>query len=256
MNGAPRPNYLGATLDALTRAGVWTSPSLHSLRIVDSGSDEEQDFWRTEIGVRVPASARHLVSIDAPPTGQRRTLHQTASRAIQLASATTADWVLVLEDDLDVCADFLGSVAAWLSDHDGLSVLYAFGANYVQVAQSAHYGRTSWPYPVHAFYGAQALAWRRADAAQCAAWLGEDPAYHGKRTRGHDLLLQEWGRSRGVSHFLASAPSFVDHVGATTTLSTTFFRFPSWPGRRWSYARTGVIHLPAHDGDHGGGGVQ
>jgi len=191
--------------------------------------------------------------------GRGLTLHQNAAQAIRLGVDLGTPWVLVLEDDLDFCDDFLGSVARWLTDHaemtgrlsasdNGLVIephlMYVFGANYSQIEREMARGRTWWDYPAHAFYGAQALCWRRAVAAELVAWLGSDPYYEGAdgqeiRDHGHDLLLQRWGRTKEHTHFLASAPSFVQHVGEVSGIGNRFFRFENWPGRAWRYEGRG-----------------
>src|SRR5690606_22110405 len=130
---------------------------------------------------------------------------------IAIAAASGARWAMVIEDDIDVCADFLESVETWLEEHARADrLMYALGANYAQIEFVAAQGGTEWAYPVPAFYGAQALAWAREDAAQLAEWLGPDPSYDGKRDHGHDLLLQRWGATRGLRFFAAAAPCFVD----------------------------------------------
>lgn len=193
-------------------------------------------------------SSAHLSGIHTVDGSDGRSLHQNAQRAIEIAAADpNADYCLVLEDDIDVCANFLESVANWLLDHASdnrrnhsqIGGMYVFGANYSQITAAVARGETSWLYPISAFYGAQALAWSRSDAEQLAQWLGPDPHYNEVRNHGHDLLLQKWGASIGLTHFLASAPSFVQHIGGQSGIGNRFFQFQSWPGRDWEYRRLG-----------------
>jgi hypothetical protein len=181
-----------------------------------------------------PVEARPQIVIS---DGHGLTLHQGAAKAIQAGVDLGTPWVLVLEDDLDFCDDFLGSVARWLMDHaEDRYPMYVFGASYPQVVEAILAGRTSWEYPVGAFYGAQALCWKREVAEQLVQWLGPDPAMGAVKDRGHDLLLgRGWAPAIGATHFLASCPSFVQHIGRQSSLDTTqFFQFP-WPGRGWCY---------------------
>lgn len=170
---------------------------------------------------------------------QRLTLHQNAARAIRLAAHAGAEWALVIEDDIDFCDDFLGSVLRWVHDVEATGEkfpMYVLGANYAQIQAARHAGHIFWHYPCKAFYGNQALLWRADVARQLAAWLGDDPSYNGVRDHGHDLLLQQWGRqSRKVDCFCASVPSFVQHVGEKSGIGNRHFHFPSWPGRDWKY---------------------
>jgi hypothetical protein len=216
-------DYLGEMLHSLKRS----SPSLvglHSLWVSHTEGPVER-LWPDGSCQRID-----------PGPGQRLTLHQNAARCIKWAAGAGATWAMVLEDDLDFCDDFIGSVLRWLHDHARTDrLMYVFGANYAQIALCVRRGETSWDYPVTAFYGAQACAWRTEDAAQLARWLGPDPSYGGVTDHGHDLLLQRWGKERGLTHFLASAPSFVQHIGQASGIGNRYFQFGSWPGRIWSY---------------------
>jgi hypothetical protein len=147
---------------------------------------------------------------------------------------------MVLEDDLDFCDEFLEQVVPWLEDHPDY-LMYVLGANYAQIQGIAERGGSGWRYPADVFYGAQALVWRREEAAQLAEWLGPDPFYvngDGKKVRdhGHDLLLQRWARERKAEYFLASTPCMVQHIGEESGINNRFFQFP-WGGRNWRYER-------------------
>lgn len=228
-------NYLGKTIDNLARGGVFKSPHLHKFIIVDSGSEDVERFIKEEFYSRcqlIDSNINHRFM----EYGDNHTLHQCASRAIKLSSEDLeVTWSMVIEDDIDVCSNFLESVVAWLSKYASDSHrMYALGANYSQIAHSYARGQEFWKYPVSAFYGAQALVWSRSDADQLSSWLGDDPHYDGVRNHGHDLLLQRWGQSLDISHFLATVPCFVQHIGERSGIGNKFFTFP-FAGREWSY---------------------
>jgi hypothetical protein len=236
---SPRKNYLGETLANMERAGVFRTRHLADLHIVDSGTET----WARTVSMGVMDTVFQVDSAS-------RTLHQNAARCIELAGSGSADWAMVLEDDLDFCDQFLESVVAWLEDHRvEMPQMYALGANYSQL-NCVDKGQGYWPYPVGAFYGAQALVWRREVAAELAKWLGPDPFIVAReeevrlghsprsgiqvRNHGHDLLLQRWGKQQGLTHFVASAPCMVQHVGNESGIGNKFFQFP-WGGRDWRY---------------------
>ena len=236
QKGPEWPNYLRRTLENLQRGGVFDSKHLAGdIVLMDSGVGP--DPW---CFLAMEADGFPRVRIDS---GEPRTLHQNAANAIRVAARNEeADWVLVLEDDIDVCARFLESVALWLEDHavDGL-MMYAFGANYAQIRQCRAQGKAVWMYPCHAFYGALACAWRRGHASALAEWLGDDPGIvqedGGKvRNRGHDLLLGRWGKAMGLTHFRASAPCFIQHIGVESGLGNKKITYGGWSGPTWSYA--------------------
>lgn len=226
VDRSPEPNYLGQTLRNLERAGVFESEHFHSLTIVDGGSVDLAAYIMSESVSQMDAIVDHA----------ERTLQQNARRAIKVAASTDADWCLVLEDDIDVCDDFLGSVARWLEEHASDEFpMYVFGANYQNVALEEALNETLWRYPIGYFYGAQALAWKREVAAELAEWLGPDPDYDGNRDRHHDLLLRRWAEEKGFEHFGGTVPAFVQHIGKSSTLGNVYFQFGTWRGPNWRY---------------------
>jgi hypothetical protein len=251
-------NYLGQTLANLARTDFWTSPHLHSLRIVVGGALE--DYEDIELAPHIPTGCQVEV-FETPPTGCTR--QQNGARAIRAAAAADADWVLKLEDDLDFIDTFLESTVAWLADYGTAQVpMFSLAATCETVSTSVYADPdetvvgpgTSFPHVramlargdaiaahhVQGFWGAQALLWRRPIAQQLANWLGEDPyLWDGReqhRQRGHDLLLQVWGASLGAKVFGVAVPSFVQHIGQQSNIQNKFFQFP-WPGRGWRYER-------------------
>jgi len=224
---SPRHNYLADTFGNLARAGVLLSPHLHSITIYDSGAED----WTRH--------APYIAHVDRPMPGCRRTLHENASAAIRETAAKGADWTLVLEDDLDFCARFLESTLAWaervVKEHRPY-LMYVLGANYSQIVDARRTKKLVWNYPVGSFYGAQALLWRTETARELGEWLGPSPNYNGVENHGHDLLLGRWGREREETHFAASVPSFVQHIGKESGIGNKTFGFTSWPGRTWSFA--------------------
>ena len=223
-------DYLNTTLENLERGGVFESRHLvGKVQIIDTS--------RSKIRQRISSNLLEKVRVNSPDRDEWRTLQQNAQIALEAASQRMrAKWVLVLEDDIDVCKNFLESVYKWLQDHKSKRRrMYVFGANYQQILNAVQEGKSYWDYPVGAFYGAQACAWTREDAASIAAWLGSDPDYNGARNNGHDMNLQVWGRQQNLNFFRASAPSFVQHIGERSGINNRFFQFLSWPGRDWVY---------------------
>lgn len=264
-------NYLGQTLRNFRRAGGFDEQRLEALTIVVDG--ESSGALCHEFDDETLQDHRVQI-LNASATRQ-----QNAMRAIKHALNTecgtqrNVDYVIKLEDDLDFCGDFLGSLERWLTDFGHANVpMFALGASFEIVSRSKFNGseRTVFdavtdesdpsfpmvreamrrgesilPHRVGGWWGAQALVFTPADAAQLVEFLGDDPKlFDGKkehRSRGHDLLLQVWGQSRGAKYFGVTVPSFVQHVGYTSNLSEPeinhvqpFFQFP-WAGPDWSY---------------------
>ena len=237
LDRTPKANYLGTTLANRARSGLWQSPVPFKLTLVDSGSPDPHGFLAREAYPHVPQGDDRF-AVDLPPAGRVRTHNENATRAVEIAVLQHPDYMLMLEDDIDVCDRFLESVVVWLAEHARPDVLlYAFGANYAPIDVLAKQGYTSWKYPIDAFYGAQCYAVARQHLAHLAEWLGRHLLYKGRTPQCHDLLLHDWAKARNphATHFLASAPSFVDHIGRESALDNKYFHFSSWPGPEWTY---------------------
>ena len=220
--------YLKQTVENFWRAVPLNDP-VHSLQV----------SW-TEGPVGVFGGGRF--NDTAGWSAKRLTLHQNAARSIRLAANAGAEWAMVVEDDVDFCDDFLGSVLRWVHDVErtGESFpMYVLGANYAQIEAAKMRGHIFWHYAPKNFYAAQALLWRSDVAKRLADWLGDDPSYNGIREHGHDLLLGKWGLLQNPACFCASVPSFVQHIGVTSGIGNKQFHFPTWPGREWKYESRG-----------------
>jgi len=164
------------------------------------------------------------------------------------AVACGAPWVLFCEDDLDVCGEFLDSVGRWLDEFAFPEYhAFPFGAAYPQVYQEARRGQFVWRYPVGAFYGTQCVALRRDDAARLANyWRTEPEVCDVWSPSAFDLMLADWHRKTYPEqpHLLASAPSFVQHIGrdSIATSKKQTHQFESWPGIFWVY-EPGVVRV-------------
>jgi hypothetical protein len=243
-----RANYLATTLRNLQRVGVWASPHLHSVRVVQDGVWED-DFWGGVASLLPPGAI-----IDSAPRGRR----PNALQAIRSGAAEhDADWVVTLEDDLDFIDHFLDNAAAWLEDHGHFdAVMFPLGSSwgetvapvntslYLEPGESVLGPGQSFQYARRAvargddyilnpgYWGGQALAWERPIAEHLAEWF----AVHlpDEDLGGKDVLLEKWGRGLKTVPFCVPVPSFVQHIGRESCMDVPFFEFP-WPGRGWDY---------------------
>jgi len=229
------PNYLYGTMRRLQGAGVFKSRLLTSFDLCDSGGSRA---WPDLVQLEACGFAqgrRPSMRLHIPGRPLLASLNVAA--ALALAGSRGADWVLFMEDDIDVCADLLESCESWLLEHERPRVpVYSFGANYEQVAAAYAAGLTSWDYPIDAFYGTQCFALRSADAISLAAWLRAHPEYNGS-SGAYDLTMHDWAKANAAVTFVASAPSFVQHAGRESYIRPGGepFGFATWPGNDWSY---------------------
>lgn len=228
IDRAPKRNFLAETVANLARAGVFTSPHLGSFSVVDSGSEDLQfiydAFNDVDRGVYIA-------------TGQRL---PTANAAFALRMAVRfaepGAWVLFLEDDIDVCAEFLEGTAMWLDEHSANQRVFPLGANYDFIDTAYRNGHTSWDYPIEAYYGTLAVAMRQDDAMTIARHLA-GLAVGGQHPHSYDLHMADWARVHGVTHFLTPVPSFIQHIGSESVIrpGSEFHTYSSWRGREWTY---------------------
>lgn len=257
IDRAPRKNYLGETLINMRRSGIWDSPVPFRLDIIDSGSPNARAYFDEQIYPNIPnatGSPRigiHYMeplannvqvpqfAIKDKETGQlHRSRNANALECLRIGIASQAPWILFVEDDVDFCRDFLGSVDRWLARHARRDRhLYSFATPYKGVCQAWEQGLTSWDFPARNFYGNQALAFSRSDAISAENYIRRRlPTWD--TGQGFDLLLKEWALgSFRCEFFLSSVPSFVQHMGQESSIHFGRFHAVSgWAGRDWSYA--------------------
>jgi len=238
---AGKRNYLGETLRNLTRSGLCHAQTPFTLDIVDGGSPNPEQFYQEEV---LPFSSG-LWPIFHP--GEPCTAQANAAASWQVAAeqayGTDAAWVMVLEDDLDVCADFLDETVQWLAQHAREDRrLYPLGCPYAGVARAAAAGHSSWEYPVSAYWASQATVARPEDAASLARYVA---GYQGTiPTCSQDWIIRDWAQQTypQIAHVLSPAPGLVQHIGRESLLGVErlkldpqaiqFFEFPSWRGRQ------------------------
>lgn len=239
IDRSPKQNYLNQTIENLDRAGVFKSQLLHSFHLFDS-CRQLQHFDRWRLG---PHSIAHKVWLHL--ASQKYLACENAGRALKIGGATGAEWVLFCEDDIDVCANFLESVANWLDIHGGDERyrLFAFGAAYLDAMKPRMVdGFNSWDYPFTLFYGTQCFAIRAQDALSLGLYIYDNPEIRGiTNPNAYDLMFHDWmSLNYPDCLFLASVPSFVQHIGKNSICTgkeeKDIHMFDTWPGREWSFA--------------------
>jgi hypothetical protein len=231
VDRSPGAQYLSQTLANLTRAGVFTSPRLHSMHLIDSGVGD----WP------YPALNGEPISVHRP--AQRRGPSENCAEALRIGALTLAPWVLYLEDDIDVCADFLGSVGRWLDDVERVASpsVYKLTCNHVAMTLNPAKQRGWCTLPAAQTWSTVAMALRSDVAMNLSEWLHERPLYtheNGRVDVAYDMEMHNWAASVNISEFVISVPSFVQHIASNSAIrpgDRRIIRFPTWPGRDWSY---------------------
>ncbi len=161
----------------------------------------------------------------------------------QIDALTDEDWIVMSEDDLDWCADPVGSVTRWLKEHVRPEVtVYRFFAFDPLEPVSAHCSKA----PLREMKGSQAVALRAADARRFAVWARQHPLdwrpkgapFQNEPHKGFDKLIGYWALQdrSDVTYGLVSNPFFVKHMGRESSLySRAIHRDARFAGSGWSY---------------------
>lgn len=224
-NRAPQTNYLSATVANLLWQGVRpgqihlfaTDPDVSWLPVMDYG-----------------------IKVHIPP--RRLTPNENGIAQVLALDLVEADWIVMTEDDLEWCADPLGSIARWLDGHERDDVsIYRFFAFGPLANQGPNVAATQ----LTEQKGSQAVAMRAADARRFAAWALQHrtdwrpkgaPFQH-RPHDGFDKLLGYWAmRDKGERIGLVSLPFFCRHVGVQSSIHSHGKRMDHlFAGANWSH---------------------
>jgi hypothetical protein len=213
-NRAPKRNYLGATVRSFLAGGC--DPSL--IHVFPTHPDVH---WLSRELDGVPALQIHVPE-------RARASNANGVAQVTALDAMDAEWIGLFEDDLETCADPVGSITRWLSVHADPAVhvyrLFALPGTPARRA-AAHADR----YPLWEMRGSQAVILRAADARAFAAWAtahatdwrpATAPYQDHPLTRGFDKLIGYWALATWPEqpYGLLSNPMMVRHVGRESSL--------------------------------------
>lgn len=222
-----RPNYLGTTIRNLSASGM----DVANLHVFVGDADASWVHRETEAPVQWHIADRAL------------TPNENALAQISVLDQVQADWILMLEDDLEFCADFLGSVRRWMSVHaTDAHRVYRFFSFREPVAEQTD----AYVFDSGRLVGSQAVLLRADDARRLLAWHSDryetwrphtDPLRH-QTTRGWDKLIGYWSLDRAPWQRtnLVSKPFFVRHIGEHSSLALRSFGMTAnhrFDGRPW-----------------------
>lgn len=222
---SPNPNYVGGTVQRLLKQGPCdlhvcaTAPSLGWL-------ERELGERRDQVIVHVP---------DRVLTPNENGLAQ-----ITTLDPSAYDWVLLLEDDLAFCSDFIGSVQRWLM-REAKPNRHLF--RFFGFRVSPPPGRvTAYDVPWdRSFAGSQAVALRMTEALDFAAWAEANMetwgGFRGNARIAFDKLLASWAQLRWPKiPSVMSQPFFVKHIGKVSSIHPKTAHMDRYfAGEAWSY---------------------
>ncbi len=223
VDRSPQPNYLSQTLSNLYRGGVFKSPRLSGFHLIDS---------RNNMYHSIPDQLAELICFHGAV--EFRNANENVAEALE-AGAFESDWVLFLEDDIDVCSLFLDGVGHWLDKHQKEDRrIYVFGS-----VGYWNLNRDVADIEIKHFFGTQAIALRREDARSLSEYLIDHQFDKADDGSAYDLLMHGWAKEQypGIKMFSACYPSFVQHIGRESIIRPRpkTHQFKSWRGKDWAY---------------------
>lgn len=229
-NRAPKRNYVDGTLGRLHQQGV----DLTALHLCATAPDVR---WLEPLLASLPRPMLHVPD---------RVLGANDNGLAQVSAGleTDADWILLLEDDLSFCADFVGSVERWLARYARADRnLYRFFG----FTQAPSKTTEAYDCPLKSLRASQAVALRRTDAEDFLAWGRANLRTWRKSPQGggstadpliaFDKFLACWSLTRWPGRpGVISQPYFVKHIGDQSSLHRFGARNDRfYAGDRWSY---------------------
>lgn len=231
-NRAPKRNYLGQTVTAFAAGGVEPG-AIHLFP-----TDPDIGWLLHEVG-DLPVTV-HLPDHRCAP-------NENGIRQVQALNEVDAEWIALCEDDLQTCADPVGSMARWLEDQARPDVaVYRFFALPKTPVMTQIDGADFTP--LREMRGSQAIVLRAADARDFAAWATAHPRdwrptdapFQDRPDRGFDKLVGYWALQRYPKQPLGmvSRPMLVRHVGIESALySRGLHNDAAFAGTAYRYSR-------------------
>lgn len=224
-------NYVKGTVAQLIKQGV-TDLRLQLSKRTDI------DWIVRELGPDLYGQVQTL----APP--EDLSANATALAGLASVDLEAVDWVLLLEDDLTFCRDFVGSVQRWLVAH-GRADRHVF--RFFGFFPPPRRTVSAFDHPLPKLVASQAIALRVADARDFLAWgykhlhtwRGRDPG-HADPGVAFDKFVATWAIAQWPNcPGVLSWPFFVDHIGDQSSLHRIGgMNHAGFAGTRWSFPPT------------------
>lgn len=222
-NRTPKQNYVGGTVRRLLAQGV--DPA--SVHVCATSPDVEwlsRELHGAPVTLHLP---RRVLSANENGLAQVRAVQDSG-----------ADWVLLLEDDLSFCTDFLPSVQHWIARYQQPDRhVYRFFGVRLSPPNSGH----AYDVSLVSMCATQAVLLRMTDARDFADWadvnLNAWGAKRGNKKMAFDKLISAWALTRWPkTPGVMSRPLFVKHIGDASSLHSYGVRNDKdFAGESWTY---------------------
>lgn len=241
-NRAPKRNYLGQTVrQMLARSQDFPPSDLHIFP-----TDPDIAWLHRELGDvpwldrdwdRLPVVRVHVPDHHCAPNAN-------GVRQVRVDGNPT-DWLVMLEDDVEVCADFYGSVERWLTDYADPDI-HVYRLHALPETPLKRVGKYAALAPLREMKGSQAVVLRMWDALLFASWATahprnwrpKDAPFQQHPERGFDKLIGYWALQQWPDqpNGLVALPMLVNHIGRESALHSHGLRNDArFAGAQWRY---------------------
>lgn len=236
-----RTNYIFNMIDQMERNGVFDSPLLNSVVIFIDGSNDLYHKMVSESVITYDKVSVESSKIDLlGSAGNAQRAHE------YLSMYSESDWILMMEDDLIPCVNFLERVDDWLrvaQDENRLVYLLGVWEKYVDTYGS----NTTKPYfdfcghdvedVIHTtnircslLRGSQCYAMKPEHSKEFAQFImsmkePNRPMIH------HDMRIRQWLNTQTDDRVFVRAPnpkSFVQHIGKESSVYDVKTHIDPW----------------------------
>lgn len=164
--------------------------------------------------------------------------NDNSDHALRQALTDETDYIIFLEDDVEIIDDLIGSIDRWMHDVRCETVhFYSIGCGVRRAMRHARSrGEATWRWPLKDYFGACGLVFPRASAhAFCDAYAAR-PTWM-REWNGLDENLKRWHRRHEPTqtYILTPTTCFIDHRG---TISSHPTDDQHWTGQYESFAGT------------------
>lgn len=237
------PDYLDMTITSLKKSGFFESTIDATLFLNDSGPKEKSHIIKYENNPKIQCFYLEQFPKFEVHVGYSEIVKKAnynAFLALERSLDYDYEWFIFMEDDLEFCNRFIESVDLYIQDWITSSDrLISFYTPYEQVEACYKQKVHAWKYRVGDFYGAQCFAIRKVDVGYLLNHLKKLFIPNSPWGLAVDINLKHWlwDNYPAYNFFVASVPSFVQHKGNMSSLSSHQHVAQSYKGEQWTYDR-------------------
>jgi len=215
-NRCPDENYIMNTIKSLEKENILNETEVN---VFDSGSEDVSylDFLKNK-------------NIIVHTHNIKLNLNENRIRAFETVEKHDGDYIIFLEDDIELCDEFLFKVKKFIKKYD--VGFWDFCTPYDEIVHRFNDGFDYWDCPIEKFYGTQCIVIKKDIIPEIIIELKsgiKDMLAKGKpSSKGGDLHFKRWFIKHNKTHMKCCVPSLVQHKGKKSTIDRHFWEVESF----------------------------